>query len=85
MALDILVNYEFFQLIVFFILLIFAYIIAKAMHLQDSTSILVLHVFLLCIFVFMQMIDYIFLIIAIIEISLLLRSLKNNTEGISHE
>jgi len=81
-ATDLLENTELFNIFVFFILLVFAYLIAKTMHISDTKSILALHSFLILIFIFMELIDYVFIIFAVIELVLLfnIKMVKRNDE-----
>ena len=81
-ATDLIENTELFNIFVFFILLVFAYLIAKTMHISDTKSILALHSFLILIFIFMELIDYVFIIFAVIELVLLfnIKMVKRNDE-----
>jgi hypothetical membrane protein len=66
-----------FNFILFFILLAIAYSLGKYLQFEEFSSILVLHAILLVIFTIIQLIDYMFLLIAVVELVVIMKLEKN--------
>lgn len=69
-------NEYFFQFILFIVTFALAYLISKGINLNNAKSLFALHSIILFIFVFLNLIDYMFIMFAIIEIITLLKMSK---------
>lgn len=68
----------FYQLLVFFITFIIAYMLSKAINIQNIKSIFAFHVVILFLLLFLNLINFLFVIFGIIEIILLIRISNEN-------
>lgn len=75
LQLDLLYDENVFSVLLFFILLIISYVIAKFINLEKNSSILAIHVFISILFVVLGLIDYYFIIFSVIELAIIIKML----------